>query len=507
MEVKRFSVFPRKSGFRPGYVRYDTQCIADMLGLSGREYRTLVDIDKSEVWSRAFNMDKRAFRYDHKHFDFEYMMSTDGVGVSLQFIRKDRVEGKARMKRLRVEGRAETFAKRRQLSPEEYEAWKKEKNDAKKQAARDEAKRKMAERKQEHQDRNAADPTVITDTAASRRSTQPAPYRPWTSDRAREVLLLTGSPTSVLPGREPGVPLQWPANPEPVTMTKRCCEFPYFDDPVRGVATLEDAARMKHVGFIDPGNRDLITAIDTSFTFMPGPGKRGHRFMYSQRRFKHECRTTKTNNKVAQFELDHGVEDARDALRETSGKAVNLAEFVKYAAKRTRVFEQVCLAYHQHLDARVARWHSYLNRRRAQDMMLRDLCRKFSPGGRVGATKDDRPVIVQGDWSRVHRAPMKGWQLVRNVGLTRLMSKMFNVFLIDEYGTSSRHYKTFEPCKSVFVQPGGEEARRRLLHSVLIRQENLSGHVQRDTQAAYNMRTIFYHWLRFGSRHPAFARA
>jgi hypothetical protein len=63
---------------------------------------------------------KSARSDNHKQCTFDYMLSTDGVGVSLQFVRKDKVEIKANMKEKRGAGRAETFAKEAQGKPSTF---------------------------------------------------------------------------------------------------------------------------------------------------------------------------------------------------------------------------------------------------------------------------------------------------------------------------------------------------------------------------------------------------
>jgi hypothetical protein len=80
----------------------------------------------------------------------------------------------------------------------------------------------------------------------------------------------------------------------------------------------------------------------------------------------------------------------------------------------------------------MTRWYGYLNKRRAEDKMLDKIDRTFSATGRDGRTKDERPVLVIGDWARTERRMLKGWAPVRNVGMTRLLSRHFHLFLIRE---------------------------------------------------------------------------
>jgi hypothetical protein len=128
------------------------------------------------------------------------------------------------------------------------------------------------------------------------------------------------------------------------------------------------------------------------------------------------------------------------------------------------------------------------------------LCKKLSSSQSYARRKEDRPIFVQGDWSRIGQAHLRGLPPVRSVGLTRVMATHFRLFLIDEYGSSSRHHKTFEPVTNVYTPKG------RKLHSVLILPEKSYGHIQRDTLACLNQRAIYNHWVAIGKRHPGFVR-
>jgi hypothetical protein len=98
------------------------------------------------------------------------------------------------------------------------------------------------------------------------------------------------------------------------------------------------------------------------------------------------------------------------------------------------------------------------------------------------------------------------------VGLTRIiMGKNLWTLLINEFGTSSRYHKTFAPCKSVFVGAARRpytKSHQGLCTVVLIPEgEPYDGHVQKDRQARVIMWMILAYRIRYGTRHPAFARA
>ena len=89
------NVFPLRSSIAPGYIRLDTITLVNMLlrkeqGKKG-DYINQGNTKKHEdkIWNFFFRTEKKVF---HKtDFSFHHMISTDGVGVSILFIRDDLV--------------------------------------------------------------------------------------------------------------------------------------------------------------------------------------------------------------------------------------------------------------------------------------------------------------------------------------------------------------------------------------------------------------------------------
>ncbi len=89
------NVFPLRSSISPGYIRLDTITLVYLLlrkeqGKKG-DYNNQGNTKKHEdkIWKFFFRTEKKVF---HKNdFSFHHMISTDGVGVSILFIRDDLV--------------------------------------------------------------------------------------------------------------------------------------------------------------------------------------------------------------------------------------------------------------------------------------------------------------------------------------------------------------------------------------------------------------------------------
>jgi hypothetical protein len=372
------------------------------------------------------------------------------------------------------------------------QTWRQSKNEAKEadvQAKKEANSASVAQKRKAEQEN---DPTLIKRSRSTSSAQKRKPKgKGWTAaDAAAALAAAANTP------RSSAVGAAWPANPDPVSLAKRYCEFPYFDDPVRGVSLLGGTPATTDVIIDDPGKGNMVASINQAFTTAP-PGKSGNHFKYSRRQFQHESRQRKTKAKVAEFQERW---DIKHNLNGVNGRTVDVEQFEAYLKARNQEFADTAVAYYDDDAARVAKWHAELNRRRALDNMCVALCKKLSSSQSYARRKEDRPIFVQGDWSRIGQAHLRGLPPVRSVGLTRVMATHFRLFLLDEYGSSSRHHKTFEPVTNVYTPKG------RKLHSVLILPEKSYGHIQRDTLACLNQRAIYNHWVAIGKRHPGFVR-
>ena len=89
------NVFPLRSSIAPGYIRLDTITLVYLLLRKEQgkvcEYNNKGNTKKHEdkIWQFFFRTEKKIFRKNR--FSFHHMISTDGVGVSILFIREDLV--------------------------------------------------------------------------------------------------------------------------------------------------------------------------------------------------------------------------------------------------------------------------------------------------------------------------------------------------------------------------------------------------------------------------------
>lgn len=95
MEKKRFQFSPLRTSLIPKYMTIDTKTLVTMLvnteelGISQTELVKKINENKEKVWNSLFDMKKINKLMNSNRYIFNHMISTDGVGCSITFLRKD----------------------------------------------------------------------------------------------------------------------------------------------------------------------------------------------------------------------------------------------------------------------------------------------------------------------------------------------------------------------------------------------------------------------------------
>ena len=86
-EIKLFNILPLRNKIKGSYVTLDTCGIISLFcdknkGKELKEFKS----NQTDVWNRYFKVNKRVFK--KKHYLFNFMIKTDGIGTSILFIRE-----------------------------------------------------------------------------------------------------------------------------------------------------------------------------------------------------------------------------------------------------------------------------------------------------------------------------------------------------------------------------------------------------------------------------------
>ena len=134
LEVKSFQFFPLRTNIAPKYVPIDTKSIIEILvdktkikELGKNVKQDLLDDiegNKHILWSQYFNLDNPVF-YQKEH-SFDYRISTDCLGVSIQLIHNDFIEKSNQQKHNRKYKKQEMKETCKDMTQEEKEKYKEE---------------------------------------------------------------------------------------------------------------------------------------------------------------------------------------------------------------------------------------------------------------------------------------------------------------------------------------------------------------------------------------------
>lgn len=93
-EVRLFQPLPLRNNIIPKYITIDTACLINLFAKKGDKGKLLTKLkdNKKLIWNQVFRLNKSIFK--NKHYTFNYQIQTDGIGVSLSFIRNDLVNKK-----------------------------------------------------------------------------------------------------------------------------------------------------------------------------------------------------------------------------------------------------------------------------------------------------------------------------------------------------------------------------------------------------------------------------
>ena len=247
---------------------------------------------------------------------------------------------------------------------------------------------------------------------------------------------------------------------------------------------LSDASA-KAIVAIDPNMSDLLFCVD-------GDGKDQTKFRYTQDTRRKETKVKRyrkiSDDKKGAATIDgKTVKELETELSLFNRKALNFDRFKEYLIKKNEINILLESLYRTYIFRKL-RLGSYMRRQVAEDRLLKRFKQKFGTG--------EEAIVCIGDWEqRKHRKfkePVKGkgWRgLLRKAG--------YQVFLVDEFGTSARCSackegvcKTFRECKN--PRPWMNNT---IIRHGLVRCQTCHRLWNRDVNAASNIYKIAFNAL------------
>jgi hypothetical protein len=170
-----------------------------------------------------------------------------------------------------------------------------------------------------------------------------------------------------------------------------------------------------------------------------------------------------------------------------------LVKMKKFIKKKNEL-NKVLLEKYQNEIFRKYKWYGYINRKKAETDLIRDIKNTF--GQDVN--------IIQGDWSIGKQ--MRGMISSPNLGLKQKLAEYYPVYNLDEFRTSCINHKTETLTENIYLPD--KKGKSRKMHSILTYQTESKrlGCINRDENSVNNMIKLVKYYFEYKDRLEVFKR-
>ena len=436
-KTKSFQFFPLRNNIILKYIPIDTKSIIELFVEENKNsYLTDIENTKQDLWNQYFDLNNPVFK--QKNYSFDYRISTDCFSVSLQLIHKDFIEKEKDKKRNMKNKRNEMKETTKNMTQEQKKSYKKELNKKKKE-----------------------DKEKIKLEIKIRKDKEKEEYKKLSKEEKKKL-----------------------KEDREQQNKDKYIEFPYLED-----LNEKQCDELKNNNWIvcDPGKRTLC--------YMKN--KNGLTFNYTNRTHMNRTKRLKYQRLLKNYKDKRNITEIENQLSEYNSKTCNSGEFKKFIEKKNEL-NKILLEKYKDEIFRKYKWYSYINRKRTETDLVRDIKDKFG--------KDS--IICFGDWSdklRVSPSRIK-YISTPNVSLKRKLNEYFTIYNLDEFRTSCLNYKTEERCENLYLKDSKGIERKK--HSILTYQTESKrrGCINRDKNAVNNMIKIVNSHLEHKKRPEKFRR-
>ena len=261
-------------------------------------------------------------------------------------------------------------------------------------------------------------------------------------------------------------------------------EFPYLEE-----LDEKQYNELKNGNWVsaDPGKRCLL--------YMKN--KDGITYKYTNRMHINKTKRLKYQRLIKNYKDKKEITTVENKLSEFNSKSCILDEFKKFIKNKNKL-NIVLLEKYKEDIFRKYKWYSYINRKKAETDLARNIKDKFG--------KD--VILIHGDWSdKLKTTPSRiKYISTPNLGLKRKLNEYLTIYNIDEFRTSCLNYKTEERCENMYLPD--KKGTKRKIHSILRYQTESKriGCINRDENAVNNMIKIVNTYLLNKTRPEKFRR-
>ena len=318
--TKSFQFFPLRNDIILKYIPIDTKSLVELFVVKHKN-KYLLDIEntKHELWSKYFKLDKKVFK--QKNYKFDYRISTDCYGVSIQLIHNDSIQSQKDKKANMKTKRKESKILYKDMTQEEKEKHKEDKLKKKKDAneniklvnkeKRDKEKLEFKKLTKEEKDKKIKEAIKIKET----------------------------------------------------NNVNKYIEFPYLEQ--LNDTQIEDLKSNNWVT-IDPGKRCLF--------YMKN--KEGITFKYNNKTHMNRTKRIKYQRLIKNYKDKKGITLIENDLSNYNSKTCKYEDFINFITNKNKTNE-ILLEKYKDDYFRKYKWYSHINRKRAETDLVRDIKDKY----------------------------------------------------------------------------------------------------------------------------------
>ena len=439
--TKSFQFFPLRNNIVIKYIPIDSKSLIELFIEEDKNtYLTDVENKKQELWSKYFNLNNPVFK--QKEYSFDYRISTDCFSVSIQLIHNDFIQKEKDKKQNMKTKKGQMKELTKDMNQEQKEKYKED----------------LIKKKKDEQIKLKLEKKLL-------------------KDKEKEAYKKLS--------KEEKLKLKEQKNKEnKLKQTSKYIEFPYLEE-----LDEKQYNELKNGNWIvcDPGKR----------TLMYMKNKDGITYKYTNRMHMNKTKRLKYQRLVKNYKDKKEITKIENKLSEFNSKSCILDEFKKFIKNKNELNKVLLQKYKEDIF-RKYKWYSYINRKKAETDLARNIKDKFG--------KD--VILIQGDWSdKLKTTPSRiKYISTPNLGLKRKLNEYLSIYNIDEFRTSCLNYKTEERCENMYLLD--KKGVERKIHSILRYQTESKrmGCINRDENAVNNMIKIVNTYLLNKTRPEKFRR-
>ena len=432
-EMKMFQFFPLRTDTIPKFIPIDTKTLVELfIEEDNNKYNEDIEGYKEELWTTYFNLNHPIFT--QSNYSFDYRISTDCFSVSIQLLHNSFIEPQ-RLKKLNMKNKKKEMKNNcKNMTQQQKEEYKINLKNIEKE---NELKYKLKFKE--------------------------------TTDKMKQYFKKLS--------KEEQIKVKQTIDKKKL---EKYIEFPYLED-------LSDAKlnQLKNSNWcvVDPGKRCLLYMKNSN----------GMRLRYTNKTHLKRTKRLKYQRLLQNYKRKQNISKIENELSNYNSKSFNYKKFKKFIKKKNEL-NKILLEKYQNEIFRKYKWYGYINRKKAETDLIRDIKNTFG--------KDVN--IFFGDWS-ISRS-MRNFISTPNLGLKRKLAEYYPIYYLDEFRTSCINHKTETLTENIYLPDKNGKSRK--IHSILTYQTESKrlGCINRDENSVNNMIKLVDYYFEFKDRPEVFKR-